>query len=64
MAVFFDIEKTYDTTRRYRISCQLYDWDMRGSLPIFIQEFLSYRNFKVQIGNIYSNPQTQKECVP
>ena len=39
VAVFFDMHKAYDTTWRRHILNTLYDWGLRGSLPIFIQNF-------------------------
>lgn len=55
VSIFFDIEKAYDRTWRYGILQQLYSYDMRGNLPIFIENFLSLRNFKVRVGNCFSN---------
>ena len=49
LAVFFDIEKAYDTTWKYGILKDLYDLDFRGNLPIFIQKFLSERFIRGKI---------------
>ena len=46
---FFDLEKAYDTTRKYRIMKDLHDMDLRGRLPLFIQIFLSDRIFRVRV---------------
>jgi ribonuclease HI len=64
VSIFFDIEKAYDRTWRYGILRQLFDLDLRGNLPIFIQNFLLLRYFKVRIGNILSNIFIQEEGVP
>ena len=38
VAIFFDIEKAYDTTWRYLILKSLYNNNLKGSLPIFIKK--------------------------
>ena len=40
-AVFFDLEKAYDTTWKYCIMRDLYDLGLRGRLPMFIKNFSS-----------------------
>ena len=40
VAVFFDLEKAYDTTWRHGIMKHLYDAGLRGRLPLFVQGFL------------------------
>ena len=42
-AVFFDLEKAYDTTWKYCIMCDLNDFCLKGRLPNFIDNFLSNR---------------------
>lgn len=64
ISIFFDIEKAYDRTWRYGILRDLFNFDFRGNLPIFIKNFLAGRNFKVRIGNVLSNTFTQEEGVP
>ena len=64
VAVFFDIEKAYDTTWRDGILRQLYDWGLRGHLPRFVQRFLSDRLFRVKVGNSFSQQVCQEESVP
>ena len=54
VAVFFDLEKAYDTTWRYGILRTLHSWGFRGCLPLFLQEFLSNRTFRVCLGTTYS----------
>ena len=36
LAIFFDLEKAYDTTWKHGILSDLYDLDFRGHLPTFI----------------------------
>ena len=55
VAVFFDIQKAYNTTWRYFILKSLHDNNMRGHLPLFIKNFLSERTFQVRLDDIYSN---------
>ena len=54
VAVFFDLEKAYDTTWRYDILRTLHSWGFRGCLPLFLQEFLSNRSFRVRLGTTCS----------
>ena len=61
MAVFFDLEKAYNTTWKYGIMWDLYDLGLRGRLPMFIKNFLFERTFWVRMG---SNSQHQEEGVP
>ncbi|GFS86618.1 probable RNA-directed DNA polymerase from transposon X-element [Trichonephila clavipes] len=39
VSLFFDIEKAYDRTWRYGILRNMYDFGLRGNLPIFILTF-------------------------
>ena len=40
VAIFFDLEKAYDTAWKYGILKDLYDSGLRGYLPTFISNFL------------------------
>ena len=53
-AIFFDIEKAYDTTWRHRVLKQLHEYDLRGNLPIFISNFMKQRTFQVKFHNTLS----------
>ena len=64
VAVFFDLEKAYDTTWRYGIMRDLYDLGIRGRLPMFVASFLSNRRFRVRIGTVLSDPHDQELGVP
>ncbi|GBN12421.1 putative RNA-directed DNA polymerase from transposon X-element [Araneus ventricosus] len=64
VSIFFDIEKAYDRTWRYRILLTLFNFGFRGNLPIFLRNFLSHRTFRIRMGNFYSNPFIQSEGVP
>ena len=43
VAVFFDLEKAYDTTWRYGILKDLHNFGMKERLPNFIKSFLEDR---------------------
>ena len=64
IAVFFDIEKAFDTTWKHGILMDLYNYGLRGNLPKFIANFLSNRTFQVKVANCLSNTFTQEEGVP
>ena len=55
MAIFFDLEKAYDTTWKYGIMKDLHSAGLRGRLPEFISSFLNDRHFRVRIGAILSD---------
>ncbi|KAK6189067.1 hypothetical protein SNE40_005112 [Patella caerulea] len=64
VAIFFDLEKAYDTTWKYGIMRDLHNLGLRGRLPIFIKNFLEDRSFKVRLGSIFSDPFPQEMGVP
>ena len=64
VAVFFDLEKAYDTTWKYGIMNDLHEIGLKGRLPIFDQNFLSNREFKVRVGSTLSKAYNQVQGVP
>ena len=64
IAVFFDLEKVYETTWRYGILKDLHNMGLRGRLPNLIKAFLTDRKFQVRIGTTLSDIQQQEEGVP
>ena len=64
IAVFFDIQKAYDTAWRHYIIKKLQQAGLRGHLIYFIKNFLSNRKIKVQISNVFSNPIELREGIP
>ena len=64
MAVFYDIEKAYDTTWKYGIIHKLYESGFDGELLTFICNFLQDRCIKVQVGSMFSDPHRLYEGVP
>ena len=63
-AIFFDIEAAYDTTWRHGILTKLHKCGIRGSMGIFIQNFLAGRHFRVRVGNQLSRRCMQENGVP
>ena len=62
-AVFFDLEKAYDTIWKYGIMRDLSDFVLKGRLPHFVDNFLSNKNLKVRVGTTLSDLQGQEEGV-
>ena len=62
VAVFFDLEKAYDTTWKHGTMKDLHKLGLKGRLPI--QNFLSDRIFNVRIGNTLSDIFKQEQGVP
>ena len=64
IAVFFDLEKAYDTTWRYGILRELKKFGLTGPMFSFIQRYLSDRLIRVQVGMEISCEMIQEEGVP
>ena len=64
VAVFFDLEKAYDTTWKYGIMNDLQEIGLKGRLPLFISNFLNDRQFKVRVGATLSDMRDQEMGVP
>ena len=64
VAIFFDLEKAYDTTWRYGILKDLHDIGLKGRLPSFIQSFLEDRTIQVRVGSTLSDLYDQEQGVP
>ena len=64
VSVFFDLENAYDTTWKYGIMNDLHDFGIRGRLAYFISAFLNERQFRVRVGDTFSNPHKQEMGVP
>ena len=61
VAVFFDLEKAYDTTWKYGIMKDLHDIGHSGRLPNSISNILSDRSFYVRIGSTLSDTFEQEQ---
>lgn len=64
LAVFFDLEKAYDTTWKYHILQQLTFFGITGNMSFFIQSFLRDRTFRVRVAASTSPSFPQFEGVP
>ena len=64
VAIFFDLEKAFDTTWKHGILKDLHELGLRGNLPEFIRNFLKNRSFQVKIGSTFSDIHMQEEGVP
>ena len=63
MEYFFDLEKAYDTTWKGGIMKDLHEMGLKGRLPLFIDNFLKGRKFKVRLDNTHSSLNPQEEGV-
>ena len=64
IAVFFDIQRAYDTAWRYHILETIYKANLRGHLANFIRNFLENRSFIVKNLNTLSTPFQLEQGVP
>ena len=64
VAMFFDLEKAYDTTWRYGILKDIRKLGLRGRLPTFIENFLADHTMQVRVGSTLSDYYDQKQSVP
>ena len=64
VTIFFDLEKAYDTTWKYGIMKNIHDIGLKGRLPLFIQNFLNDREFKIKVGSTLSELHKQEQGVP
>ena len=64
VSIYFDLEKTYDTTWKYDILKEIFYMGLKGKLPNVISNFLSGRKFNVRVKSIYSDIQEQEMKVP
>ena len=63
-AIFFDLEKAYDTTWKHGILKDIHKIGLKGNLPKFISNFLSNRCFRVKVGSSFSDVYEQEQGVP
>ena len=64
VAVFFDLKKAYVTIWKYGIVKDLKNLGFEGRIPIFIQNFLQDRQFRVRMGEVFSEEKQQEMGVP
>ena len=64
VAVFFDLEKAYDTTWKYGILRDLPELGVKGRLANFLESFLAERSFQVRVGSTLSDTFRLSQGVP
>ena len=64
VGIFFDLEKAYDTTWKCGIMKDLHEMGLKGRLPLFIDNFLKGRKFKVRLDYTHSSLNSQEKGVP
>lgn len=64
IAIFFDIEKAYDTVWKNYIVQSLQEYGVGGNILHYIINFLSDRKFKVKTNNCLSEVKIQENGVP
>ena len=64
VSVFFDREKAFDTTWKYGIMKDVHDIGLKCRLPLFLQNLLKDREFKVKEGTTLSELHKQEQGVP
>ena len=64
VSIYFNIGKAYDNTWKHGIMKDLHDMDLRGRIPLFIQNFLSERKFRVWVGSSLSDFYDQEMGFP
>ena len=64
VAVFFDLEKAYDTTWKYGILRDLHEFRVKGRLANFVESFLANRSIQVRVGSTLSDTFGLSQGVP
>ena len=64
VAVFFDLEKAYDTTWKYGILRDLHEFGVKGRLATFVESFLANRSIQVRVGSTLSDTFGLSQGVP
>ena len=64
VAVFFDLEKAYNTVWRPEILNYMHEMGLRGNPPTFAEGFLSFQEFCIRVGASHSEYFVQEEGLP
>ena len=64
VAVFFDLEKAYDTTWKYVILRAIHELGVKGRLTNFLESFLAERSIQVRVGSTLSDTFRLSQGVP
>lgn len=59
-----DISKAYDRAWRRPILEKIKEWNIEGNMARYINDFLSNRNFQVEVGSTRSEPKMQENGIP
>lgn len=62
--ISFDLEKAFDRIWRYKIIEILQQYNIKGNLAKFIEQFLNQRTFQVRLNDILSPVKTQENGTP
>ena len=55
VAVFFDLEKAYDSTWKYGILHYLHEFRVKGRLANFVESFLANRSIQVRVESTFTD---------
>lgn len=64
LAVFFDLEKAYDSTWRTGVLWRIHSLGLRGNLPLFLQNLMANRTIQVRYDGILSRHFVLEEGIP
>ena len=64
VGLFFDLETAYETTWQYGIIQDIHRIGLRGTLPVFVSEYLKDRPIRVSIGTTLSDEFYPEDGVP
>ena len=64
LAIFFDLQRAYDTEWRFRVIAILQEWGLDRNILAFIEGFLGRRRFRVRVGTTFSIEKVMKNGLP
>lgn len=64
VAIFFDLQRAFDTAWRFNIVNKLHSWNIRGNCLAFVRNFLENRSYRVRVNTSYSTPHIQENGTP
>ena len=64
LVAVFSILKRHDTTWMYNVVKDVKNLGLEGRMPVFIQNFLQDRKFRVRMGEVFSKEKEQEMGVP
>ena len=64
LAIFFDIQKAFDTIWKFKIIKTLQSWNIQGNMLYFIINFLQDRRFRIKIADTFSEEYSLENGVP